>query len=764
MTTSNNIQAKDSQPRRATWRSRRREDQHSALDRSLGNGQTGFARQFMQILLLFAVAGFIHALAILLAHIGFLSPWQIAGLFGTTFVSWTLVLVLVNANRKDRNVKNEKSLLEQNAELAARLEALEDQSWEIRESEDIHRSVAEAFGDVVLHRNAEGQLTFSNQVFGKYFTTAKELPTIKAGRQTGDKPDTWHVREIEIETKVGTRWFSWTDIAIRDFESGQATTRSIGRDITEHKDSEQALLAAAERAEDANRSKTRFLATVSHEIRTPLNGVLGMGRLLAETSLSEAQRNYVDAIETSGETLLTLVENLLDTAQIEANQMQLSPSPTNIRRLVEDVAELLSQRAAEKGLLIATYIAPSVPDSITIDQSRLKQVLMNLAGNAVKFTEQGSIAIEVDLELAKDDATTSLIIDVVDNGPGIDSADQGRIFDRFTQTDSGTSRQHEGAGLGLTICRDIVALMEGHIDVQSTIGRGSRFRLLVPINETAKADIAKQTDSTVVIVMQPGPARCAVAKSAQIWSRNVLEANAITELSSAKIKDDRPAVLIVQKDLPDFAELNEIFHLGHGRIFVLQSASDRHGNTDLAGLNIDGWLTWPVRANSLGRAINGTLSRPYPHEDQQIHTTSGSELLTRIGLNILLAEDNPINALMATSLLAKLGHRVTHVENGALAVQALREDRLSAPFDLVLMDLHMPVCDGPEAIAEIRGLEAIDQTDPVRIVVLSADGQSMARKQAFEAGADAFLVKPLDFEAVANCIDNLCATTTGQTG
>jgi len=356
-----------------------------------------------------------------------------------------------------RTNKANRYLIEQNRILAQQLETLQDQIWENRESEEIHRSLAEAFGDVVLHRGADGKVTFFNKHFERYFGPEFNLPKLHMPEASEsrivDAPSILQTSEVELETRQGKRWFSWTDLVIRDEKTGEAGWRSVARDITERKINEADMREALEKAEIANEAKSGFLAMVSHEIRTPLNGVLGMAQLLRQTKMDAAQHSYVEAISTSGKSLLGLIEDLLDTARIESGQMELHKRPTNLHRLVEDVAEMVGPRAREKDVDIATYIQGDIPDTVMVDPDRLRQILLNLAGNAVKFTEKGGVGIFLELQNFKE--KNHLVFGVVDTGPGMTKEDCISIFDEFTQASTGATRAHEGAGLGLSISRQL---------------------------------------------------------------------------------------------------------------------------------------------------------------------------------------------------------------------------------------------------------------------------------------------------------------------
>ena len=432
----------------------------------------------------------------------------------------------MSLNHEVTRIATQSPTLEQrNKALAERLEALEDKSWEIRESEEIYRSLAEAFGDIIIHRDQHGSVVFSNGPYSNYFDSSSILPEIEPDNKNGLIANKDHVSESSlnsalpvardqlIETKVGPRWFSWTDLATRDPQTGKIGWRSVARDITDRKLHENELKQALEKAKIASEAKSRFLAMVSHEIRTPLNGVIGMAGLLENSHLTPAQNSYVKAIDTSGQTLLSLIEDLLDTSRIESGHLTLTNKKTTLVRLVEDVAEILAPRAREKGLAFATYVADTIPLEVDLDAGRLRQVLLNIAGNAVKFTAQGGVSIEVNLakEPASQVGQCRLTFTIRDSGPGLDKADHVKIFEEFIQTETGATRQYGGAGLGLSISQKIVSQMGGRITVQSEYGKGASFTFSINVDAATSApnELPKNTDTkqSVALILSDSPAR-----------------------------------------------------------------------------------------------------------------------------------------------------------------------------------------------------------------------------------------------------------------
>ncbi len=395
--------------------------------------------------------------------------------------------------------------------LVREIEALEDKTWELRESEERYRSLAEAFGDLVLHRDGRGRVIFANaalmEVFGLdsgALTGNVFSPKILA--ETGISPDLrtpagFAARELQLATPGGPRWFHWIDLPIRDDVTGETALRSVARDITEHKHAEHVLEQARAKAEQANRAKSRFLATVSHEMRTPLNGILGMSGLLRDTELTPEQGAYNEAIHGSGTALLALIEDMLDLTLIEAGRFEPKNEVFSPHQMVEEVCELLAARAHAKHIELASEIAPGVPEKVLSDPGRLRQVLVNLVGNAIKFTEKGGVCVQLsaapeDPEGDPVEARVRLRFSIIDTGPGLEGEALSRIFDEFVQADSASTRKHGGAGLGLTISQSIMRRLGSEITVTSQPGAGSRFsfEICMPLVEPAEHQGSRPDD------------------------------------------------------------------------------------------------------------------------------------------------------------------------------------------------------------------------------------------------------------------------------
>lgn len=594
---------------------------------------------------------------------------------------------------------------ETNAKLADRLEGLEDRSWEIRESEELHRSVAEAFGDVLIQRDRDGAVIHANETYSTLFGEQHVVlpaPDIEAG-----------TRDVLVETSQGERWFAWRDLLARDLQSGTMGIRSIARDITRRKNHEQELAEAAAAAQAASEAKSRFLATISHEIRTPLNGVMGVAQLLARTPLDATQRDHLSILKTSGDTLLALIEDLLDTARMEQGDLSIQTEPVELERLVEGVAAMMASRAADKGLPIATYVDPGLPSIVQADGGRLRQVLVNLLGNAVKFTSHGSVSL-----VAGRTTAGKLCFTVTDTGPGIAQVDRDRIFQPFVQTDDGSTRAHNGAGLGLAISRHIILRMGGEISVSVSDQGGSVFAVTIPLvaleDDCAVYDAPSlapiSSTQSIALDLPNGPASEAF-QSMVLSLGYEIDANAELRISDA-VQTDHDGSTI------------QIGHSGDGT----EPRTDGR------------WLTWPVRRATFLRVLQANEAMANASA-VPVENASAAQVY-----DLLLAEDDPVNAMIARSLLEGRGHHVTVVENGELAVA----EAVTGRFDVVLLDRHMPVMDGFDALDTIR------QFDPAQpVVILSADGQQESREDAAARGAMGYLIKPFDLEATDQLLTRL---------
>jgi PAS domain S-box-containing protein len=645
-------------------------------------------------------------------------------------------------------------------------ERLADRMWELQESEERFLGLIDSLGDVVVHRDRHGRIVYANSVFasliGSHASDLVGMTLADIGIDVGVMPDASFAggecltsADVAIHTPEGTRWFSWIEQSVRSAAGNGASHRAIARDITARKQAEALMSAARERAELASQAKSRFLATVSHEIRTPMNGIMGMAKLLEDTALTPEQDTYVKSVSTSATSLLALIEDLLDYSKIEAGRIALEPQPMTPRDLAENVVELLAARAYGKGIGLACVIDPAVPERIVADPGRLRQVLLNLVGNAVKFTDQGGVILTV--RLVGDLPAQRIRFEVADTGPGLKPEDQARIFEEFEQADGTSTRKHGGAGLGLAISLRIAVAMSGSISVESEVGQGSVFTLEFPIADEELA---------------PGRAHDALRSvRALVLSGNEIEAGAIGAVIDAH--GGQHMIVSTLGDAIAHAELfgatavlvDAAMETADGRIvgqlrdavghmiavMTLIAPGERGRLAEFRANNYSGFLVRPLRGDTLVRQLlNGASGLPGEAAGGSERT---AEIPAATGLNILLAEDNEINALLARVALGKAGHHVHVVVNGQQAVDAATASD-GRKFDVVLMDLHMPVMDGLDAIGLIRKFEEREGRPTMPIIVLTADNQEMTRQGVISHGATGLITKPVDPSRLVAAIES----------
>ncbi|MBO6718068.1 MAG: response regulator [Rhizobiaceae bacterium] len=701
------------------------------------------------------------------------SMFAIAILAELAGAAWPLQLAIAAAGVaagcavfRMRRIGQQLAAARDHSESADRLEVerLADHVWELQEADQRFRGLVDALGDIVVHRDREGRIVQSNRVLASLLgmeaddLAGKTLADL--GIEIGVVPDAafnegecLSSTDVAIKTPNGTRWFSWIELSVRDKQSEAVSHRAIARDITDRKRAELSAIRARERAEHASQAKSRFLATVSHEIRTPMNGIMGMAKLLGGTRLSPEQTTYVGAISTSASALLALIEDLLDFSKIEAGRLELEPQKCSPRELVEHTVELMAARAYAKDIGLGCYVDPCVPAAAQLDPGRFRQVLLNLVGNAIKFTDIGGV--QVDVSCSEEGGTRKLVIAVKDSGPGLDKADLKRIFEEFEQVDDSRTRKHGGAGLGLAISARIVEAMKGRIDVTGSPGKGATFTLTLPLEDAAPPAVRQDTaleGRRAIVVSGSVMEADAIARTIRAYGGEAEVAPSADAAAALGGEGEFDTVLVDSAlEAPDCTLLKRLHGVGLSRAqaVTLIKPTDRGRLAELRGGGYSTFLPRPVRGETLLRML-------LPGSGEKIagrraDLTRSRKSRAAKGITVLIAEDNEINALLARSALTKSGHSVDVVTNGRAALTALTEP--SKHYDVVLMDLHMPVMDGLDAITGLRRHEAESGIPPVPVLVLSADGQEHTRQSVLTHGANGFLSKPLDPAALVAAVE-----------
>jgi PAS domain S-box-containing protein len=652
--------------------------------------------------------------------------------------------------------------------IALHSEAMTDRNWELKEAEERARSLFESQGDLIVLRDAQGIITFVNDAYcelveqprsaliGSDFT----FTVLEQGDAALESNGT-RVHDQKIATALGPRWIAWREGLVRSDAGQPAELRCVGRDVTDRTEGERALAEARDQADAANRAKSRFLAMASHEIRTPLNGIIGMSSLLMDTALTPEQMTYAKAVRTSGDALLALIEELLDYSKIEAGKIDLEQRAFALSALIEDITELLAPRAQARQLEIAAYVDERLPAEVIGDAARLRQVLLNLAGNAIKFTESGGVALIVEPGIWAGEISFL----VRDTGIGIAPEAMMRIFREFEQADERIGRNYGGTGLGLSISERIVKRMGGRITLESKMGEGSTFEVSIPLpaadgeGEGEKTVTAPDLTGQPIMLVAPQSIEASlVARRLQRWGgQTCLVTDAAVAL--ALLPERSWHAVLIDRALgdADLERLGEAARAHANQCIVMFTPATRHELKPSSAFT--GYLVKPLRAASLAArlAASGEITTPDLAGEaliEAIDPLQAPATAPAPGLSVLVAEDNEINALLMRSLLTRLGHQAVIATNGEAALESwLAAKSAGTPYDLVLMDIQMPQLDGIEATKQIRAREAGGQRTAV--LALTANTLVEDRDACFEAGMDGFLIKPLDREKLTEALAGL---------